>query len=975
MNRRGSFARRDESGVGIVEVAIAFTVMLLVLVPVAYLLMNVLTQTGNARQKVTALGIAEQWIETMNDYGPPLNAQGLPSPPIGQSVPTTPTAPLPSPYNLNPVSTVGSVTYTASATFNWNTVNGDRNLCDTATVPTVLDLQVTVTWSNGNVAITDTTVINWPPASLPADGFIGVQINGNPPWQVNAAGQEIAGPPVDAAAKAWDGSTGRVQSVPITVYPVAAPGAITQTVNPDGSNGCAFIEEPPGTYSIQVGPDTSSFTNAFVQPDGTTQAVTPPATPVTVNINQVTQAGPYLYDEGAYVNVQYPNTTATEDGVVCPNVGLLQCLITGQSPIGTANGTSGTTATASVYSGTTLSPAALPSSLGMSRIESMACAGTNACIAAGYGSGGAAAVFDVPSATPGNWMSATPPAGINVLSQVQCPSATLCFAIGSSGPFTAPVAVLLTGVVGTSPASVTWTSNTLPNGPVSHAQPSSLTQITCSTTPANGCYAVGADTSGAVVLSFAQSATTPAFVSDPLPNGPVSHAQPSSLTRITCSAPNACFAIGADSSGAIVLAGAQSPTAPAFVSPTLPNGPVSGLAPSSLTQINCSAPNACFAIGQDTKGAVVLSFTQSATAPVFVSDPLPTNPVSAQKPSSLTQIACPATTAACMAIGEDSSGAVVLSGAQSATTPSFVDDTFPVGDTVNSLSQLTCFPGTANTCVATGAGASAAAIVTGAIQSGTQTLGGGVFPNAATSPVFISGVACEGSGPICEAAGATTSSAVVLSDVNLSPTSSITDWASTAIPNVFNGANNIAGLHAIALPIGVSNSLIPGNQFYVACPACATSAAGTSSIGPLFPFVAGDSVGAAACVGDLGNNASALASLQPGASVTGAPAVTVPLGLLPIQVLNANGTPAAKASVSVSVTTSGCSGTYPLTPSGQDGSTRADVIYETYTVTATAFGGSPSATATVLVTPTQSILNPGATQTAFPLPTPVQVKL
>ena len=386
---------------------------------------------------------------------------------------------------------------------------------------------------------------------------------------------------------------------------------------------------------------------------------------------------------------------------------------------------------------------------------------------------------------------------------------------------------------------------------------------------------------------------------------------PSTLTQISCpaTAANACVAIGSDPSGAVVVDGTPSGTsAQTWFPVTLPNGPRSGVPPSTLTQISCpaTAANACLAIGSDNKGAVIVAGTPWGTAPsTWFADTLPNGPVSGVKPSSLTPITCPATAAnACLAIGSDSSGAVVVAGTQSATSQTWQADTLPGG--VAGSEQITCFNGAP--CVATGVGATTAAIVTGTLANTSETFGGGVFTVGPSQPLYLSGIACfAGATPTCEAAGASTTGSLVLSDANITPTWWTSDWTSTALPNVWGGSNNITGLRVAALPVGVSNSQLPGNQFYVACATCTAS-----SIGPLFPFAAGDSVGRREhAPPKLAGTQSALAPTVPGTpDNSSAPVETLPLGLLPVQVVNANGTPAVGATVTASVVTNGCTGTY-----------------------------------------------------------------
>ncbi|HUZ08652.1 MAG TPA: hypothetical protein VMU76_00575, partial [Acidimicrobiales bacterium] len=449
--------RGGDEGFSLLEVVIAIFLLLLVLVPVSYILTNTITQSANAREKTTALGIAEQWVETLNNQGPPANAQGLPN--VGNAI-------------AEGTQTASNVPYTVSAVFNWATVNGVLDLCTSGTVPQVLGLQVTVTWGPSN-SVTDTTLVNYPPASVPTNGFIAVQLYGDPSGVGNPE-------PADATGLSWGGPSGRVTKVPVT----ATVAGTTYTTHPD-TNGCAFMEVPPspsGTpYAVQVGPET--LTTAFAVAGGLANDITGTATVTTDNVAVL---GPFLYDEGASVNVGYPNTTATANGVTCPDAGQIQCLVTGQSPSSPSAPETGADATISVLSGSTWSPATLPSSV--SQIEATAC-GSGACIGVGFGPAGGggyqgAAVVDSTTA-PGTWSVSALPAGVTSLTQITCPIANVCLAIGSG----ASSAVLLTASI--AGATVTWSSDTLPAGVTS------LTQITCSGTTA--CVAIGSSSTGAVV--------------------------------------------------------------------------------------------------------------------------------------------------------------------------------------------------------------------------------------------------------------------------------------------------------------------------------------------------------------------------------------------------------------------------------------------------------------------------------------------
>jgi len=597
---------------------VAIVALLIVLVPTSYVLMNATTQSGQARQKTTALDIAEQWIETLNNEGPPL-ISGTQLPNVGNAI-------------SEGTQTTSNGTYSISATFEWASINGTVNLCTSGTIPQVLELQVTVSWNNNN-NITDTTLLNYPPASVPTYGFLAIQLEGDPSGVGNPE-------PADAAGVAWGGAGGRVTDVPVT----ASLGGENYTTKPD-ANGCAFMELPPtsGTsYTVTIGPETLS--TPFVLTGGVGSSYRSVSTTAAVTVDSVTTLGPYLYDEGSYVDVAYPNTTAAERGISCPNAGQVQCIATGQAPNAPSAPNTSPDAVASVLSGTSWTSGVLPSSV--SQIESSACG--SVCVGVGFGPNGGGgyqgvAVVESTSA-PSGWTVATP-AGVTNLTQVTCPSSSTCLAIGSG----ASSAVLLGGQI--SGSTVTWTPDTLPSGVTS------LSQITCA--GGASCLAIGSNAAGPVVVAGTATGGAQTFVADTLPSGV------SSLTQLTCAGGTACLAIGASSSGAVVVAGTDSATTQTFVADTLP------AQVSSLTQLTCAGGTVCLVLGATGSGPTVLAGAVSAGLETFSSDSLPSVDF-------LSGLACftAGSTVTCEAPGASASGAVVLtdssatSGADSWTSSS-----------------------------------------------------------------------------------------------------------------------------------------------------------------------------------------------------------------------------------------------------------------------------------------------------------------
>ncbi|MGP8059142.1 MAG: hypothetical protein ACLP9C_05865 [Acidimicrobiales bacterium] len=914
---------------GLIEVVIAITIMLLVLVPVCYLLVNVISDTGGAVQKTAALSIAEQWIETLNSQG---------APPVDPPVNNTPEVNTNIPEGTQ---SEGNITYTVSAYFQWADLSPGLttpDLCTSTTLPQVLALTVTVTWSGGSGSVTDSTILDFPPPALPTDGFIAIQLEGDPAG--SPPGLPAGSPPNDAAGRTWgeqSGVDGRIESVPVTLTPSSGPA---QTLYPDAF-GCVFAEEAPGTYGVTVGAET--LTTPFVE-EGSTTATTVSAS-TTVTVNQVSLLGPYFYDEGAFTNVNYPNSTVTDDGVSCPNTAQFQCLVTGQTPTGSAtNGSSGIEATATVLSGSTWGSSAAIS--GISRIESTACG--SICIGVGYTTGPAGAAVTDSTSAPGSWATSTLPSGISALTQIKCPQAGDCVAIGSGTTSNTPV--IVSGVDSTT--SVTWTNDTLPSGP---NNPTALSQITCPS--ATTCLALGSGSTGPVILGGTLSGSTWTWVSDPLPGGLTS------LLRVTCPATStACLVAGSAPSGAVILAGTQSGATQTWNLDNLTNSPT------SLTQLTCSGTTACLAIGTTSTGPTLIAGPVSSSGgQAWSPDTLPTGV------TSLNQITCSGSngTTACLAIDSTSAGNDIIAGPVSPNGgKTWVADTLPTG--VNVVGQINC-PATASQCVATGStgtgNASAGIIMTGNVTTSTQSFVAGSVPSS-SSPVYYTGLSCYVSGSlICAAPGASQTASILMSTSTVLPPPLQTTWSSVTV--------NSPGLFASNLPISVSNSQT--NTFFVACTA-GTCPSPSGSIGPLFPFASGYSIGAGNCSQEL-LNAAAQTTSVPGTSSATAPTETLPLGLLPIEVVNSSGLPIPGATVTATVDDPAlpngvaCNGApgYVMPTTGPDGLSRMDVMYETYTISVHDSNGTTNNVGTIQVNSSTDTLNPGVTQTVSAMPSAVVV--
>ncbi|HUA94413.1 MAG TPA: hypothetical protein VMB82_02675, partial [Acidimicrobiales bacterium] len=458
---RGQRRDRGEEGFGLIDCIVAMVVLLAVLVPTGYLFTNVLSQSASARQRLTALSVAEQWIETLNNQGPPSDVNNQPE--VGTAL-------------SEPSSVLSGITYHVSALFNWtDATGGTPDFCSTTTSP-VLGLQVTVSWV-GNQSITDQAILNFPASGNLTDGYLAIQVNGDP----------AGGPPTDAFGEIW---SQRVQSVPIQVSGtnLATPYSLTPA-----ATGCTFLELAPGTYTVQVGPGpTASYVANYNEQTSETQPLSTQAS-ITVIDAEITEVS-FQYDEGTDVGLSYPSTTAVDDGISCPNKGTLICLAVGQTPATPATAPSvSPEATGVAKTSSGWSVATFPTT--MTRVEGTACT-TTLCIAVGYSSSGGAAATSTNGTT---WSNSALPSGVSQLTSIVCPtSATTpaCIAIGAG---TSSNGVLLTATI--SGSTVTWTKDTIPTT-------TGLSQIVCpssSTQPI--CFVSGTTSSGATIFSNTGSAS------------------------------------------------------------------------------------------------------------------------------------------------------------------------------------------------------------------------------------------------------------------------------------------------------------------------------------------------------------------------------------------------------------------------------------------------------------------------------------
>jgi Tfp pilus assembly protein PilV len=917
---------RNDEGFGLLECIIAMVALMVVLIPTGYLFTNVLSQAASARQRITALSVAEQWIETLNTEGPPADTNNQPE--VGTSI-------------SEPSSVLSGITYKVSALFNWtDATGGSPDFCNTDTSP-VLGLQVSVSWVDGQ-SITDQAILNFPASGTLTDGYLAIQVNGDP----------AGSPPNDVGNNSW---SKRVETVPVQVSgsTLASPYSLTSA-----SDGCTFLQLVPGTYTVQVGPDTGflPYVANYNEASSETQALSNQS-PITVTDAEITQVT-FQFDEGANVGLKYPTTTMTDDGIACPDTGGLICLAMGQSAPSASAPSTSPMASGTVKTSSGWSVAAFPST--MTRIEDLGCT-ASACIAVGYNSSGGAAAVSINGTT---WTNSTLPAGVSQLTNIVCPAAATtpaCLAIGSG---TSSNGVLLSATI--SGSTVTWTKDTTPTV-------TALTQIVCPSATAQPiCFVLGT-TSSSVATIISNTGSGSGTTWTPFS----SSATWSALTQITCNSTTFCMAIGKVGATAEITAISQitgtTVTWTAWTNST-------GTTPTSFSSVACTPTgDDCWATGA-TSTASIIDYCNTTTGTLCSSTTGSTFKADTGIPSAATSvnsITCEGTSTApaCFALYSTSTSAGVLS---ITTGTAWSTPTLPSGAV--SFTQLVCPSTTA--CYAVGTNSTSA--IVDVLASGTWT--SATFTGTTGgNPVYISQLLCYAA-TSCEAAGATETSAEVFDYSSSGVTFSASGTPSQLLP----ATTTLSGLFLDNPPIMVSDSnLQPNTTIEMSAPTTANGP--QTEVGPLFPFASGYSIALGYCATEL-TTASVSASSVPGATLTSTPSaqtVNLPMGILPIEATSSTG--AVLSGATISIVDASCtteltplsSGSYPalsnppsnpsnptsysMPTTGVDGLSRIAVIYGTYQVTVTS--GGTHATTTITVNPTSIVV--GSTTYYMPAFVPI----
>ncbi len=251
-------ASGGDDGFTLVEVLIAMTLLMVVLIPTAVFLSDQVLATGNIRSREVGSQLASQVLETARGQSFATLQQGVNGPPTSTT------------------QTVGTVTYTLTTTKRWQTAtvdaggcnssgNGGSNLASSA----LLLVEATVTWqSMGGTAPVraDTTIAQPWTSGAPTSGSFELAVTG-------ASG----GPSVN---------------VPVVVTDSANHAVTYQT----DLNGCLFTANVvPGVYALKLSQP------GWVDPNGNLSATQS----LTVVAGQFTTASPMNYDSGATITVVF----------------------------------------------------------------------------------------------------------------------------------------------------------------------------------------------------------------------------------------------------------------------------------------------------------------------------------------------------------------------------------------------------------------------------------------------------------------------------------------------------------------------------------------------------------------------------------------------------------------------------------------------------------------------------------------------
>jgi hypothetical protein len=525
-----------------------------------------------------------------------------------------------------------------------------------------------------------------------------------------AVGQYGAGGVDHSLAEGWNGTAWALET---SVDPAGAASTLLDAVSCPTATQCTAAgyatsstgtrltlaeSATSGSWAIETTPNPSGATTSELR--GLSCGST--STCVAVGYSAVGSGAPQPLSEvlsgGGWALKPVPNVAGATGGALH---GVACTSSTACETAGFANKGRSITL-AEKWNGTAWSVQSTPNPTGAteSRLHGVSCANATTCVATGYLVNSAGVDATLAEGWNGtNWSiesTPNPPQVIrSTFNSVSCASTTSCAAVGYSVNSAGGDITLAEGLSGTG-----WTLQATPN--LTGARDSLLAGVSCAA--ANSCIAVGnAVNSSDLHVTLAEAWGGTSWTMQTTPN--LSTATGSILRAVSCTAANACTAVGSatTSTGTVTLAEAWNGTA--WTIHTTPN--VAGATASILDGVSCLG-STCTAVGYSTTktGAAPLAEVFSAGAWTIQSTPLPSGATGGW----LNGVSCP-TAGSCSAVGyytPSGGGSASLAEGSNGTTWTIQSTPAPTGSTAAALDAVSCTA--ASVCSASGYAKSASSL-------------------------------------------------------------------------------------------------------------------------------------------------------------------------------------------------------------------------------------------------------------------------
>ncbi|MGA2210704.1 MAG: hypothetical protein ABSH30_13810 [Acidimicrobiales bacterium] len=585
---------------------------------------------------------------------------------------------------------------------------------------------------------------------------------------VDSSGVEVT------LAEAWDGASWSIQTTP---NPAGSQESALSAVSCTSAGTCTAVEgavDASGvtvtlaefwdgsSWSIQATPNPSGAQASALYGVSCTSTGTCTAVGISIDSSGVEVTLAEEWDGASWSIQATPNPAGALDAILssvsCTSASA--CTAVGQYTASSlVHGT-----LAEAWDGISWSVQATPNPADAqgSLLAGVACTSANACTAVGISlnsSGVEVSLAEVWKANSWSIKTTPNPAGVeySFLLGVSCTGASACVAVGlnlKDSDVEVPLAESWNGK--------SWTVQATPN-PAGAQESATLSGVSC--TAANACTAVGEYTNGSgVTVTLAESwdGTSWSIQATPNPSG----AEGSSLSGVSCTGASSCTAVGdySDGSGGEeTLVEAWDGTSWSIQATPNP----SGAQESGLSGVSCTLASACTAVGSSTDSSDnQTTLAESWDGGSWSIEATP-NPSGAEG-SSLSGVSC-TTAGACTAVGGSTDGSddlTTLAESWDGGSWSIEATPNPAGAQESSLSGVSCT--TAGACTAVGESADSSGVQTTLAESwgGTSwTLQ--ATPNPAAARVStLSGVSCTSA---CTGAGYYATTGVALTLVEVGP--------------------------------------------------------------------------------------------------------------------------------------------------------------------------------------------------------------